>query len=68
MKPGKSLLAVCALLITFAPAGLAQTSARNADRSNANTLHLPSDYVVCTGWHALCSASDRKSTRLNSSH
>ena len=57
MKPGKSLLAVCALLITFAPAGLAQTSARNADRRNANTLHLPSDYVVCTEWHALCSAS-----------
>ncbi len=60
MKSTAVLLVVpsaCVLLTAWAPTGLAQTAAQAGGRSSTNNLHLPQDFVVCTGWHALCSSS-----------
>ena len=46
-----AMLAVLAAL--HAPAGLAEPGAKR----DAGRRDTPSEFVVCTGWHALCSAS-----------
>jgi hypothetical protein len=35
----------------------AQQSAHAGEKTISRTHNLPQDFVVCTGWHALCSAS-----------
>lgn len=54
-------------LVLFALAGLSfvitqaqkapQTTAQAGDKTNSRGRNVPQDLVVCTGWHALCSAS-----------
>jgi hypothetical protein len=62
MKSNGALLAaqsVCLVLTALAPTAAAQNTAQPEAQVGANhsTYHLPQDFVVCTGWHALCSAS-----------
>jgi len=41
------------VLIGLAPAGLAQVGGDGG----TNPMRTPQEFVECTGWHALCSAS-----------
>ena len=52
------LLVIAYLNFVTAPAQKAsQQAAQAGEKTNIQTNNLPQDFVVCTGWHALCSAS-----------
>lgn len=51
-------LAIVNLSLVNIPAqGLRQAVPQGGEKTDARTHNLPQEFVVCTGWHALCTAS-----------
>ncbi len=65
MKRVGSLVLKTLVFLAIANLNFANAQARNApqtvaqvgEKADSSTHNLPQEFVVCTGWHALCSAS-----------